>query len=518
MGRLDILVFIVYGLVIVAVGNLLARSKKAGPSSSDYFFASKSLPWFLVGSSIIAANISAEQFIGMSGSGFAIGLGIATYEWIAALILIVVAKFFLPVFIDNRIFTMPQFLELRYDRRIKTIMAIFWICLFVFVNLTSILYLGALTLKTVFGISLIYGIIGLAVFSLLYTIINGLKAIASTDIIQVFFLLGGGLVTTWYAVNQAGGNAGIIHGFETMMSDIPDKFHMIIKKSDPNYYYLPGIRAIFGGIWIAGIYYFGANQYIIQKAFGAKNLREAQRGMVFAAYLKLILPFVVVIPGIAAYALSADIGKADEAYPWLLETIVPAGIKGIIFAALIAAIVSSFSAIINSTSTIFTMDLYKPYFNRNASEKNLLAVGRISGIIAMIIAVICAPLLGSIDQAFQFIQEYTGMISPGITAIFVLGLFWKRTSSTAALWGCILSIPLSAAIKFLIPGMPFLDQMAVTFLGISGIMVLISLLEKSKKRNTALDLSRKIFRTDRIFNILSIVIIIIFSAIYIIFW
>ena len=518
MGRLDILVFIVYGLVIVAVGNLLARSKKAGPSSSDYFFASKSLPWFLVGSSIIAANISAEQFIGMSGSGFAIGLGIATYEWIAALILIVVAKFFLPVFIDNRIFTMPQFLELRYDRRIKTIMAIFWICLFVFVNLTSILYLGALTLKTVFGISLIYGIIGLAVFSLLYTIINGLKAIASTDIIQVFFLLGGGLVTTWYAVNQAGGNAGIIHGFETMMSDIPDKFHMIIKKTDPNYYYLPGIRAVFGGIWIAGIYYFGANQYIIQKAFGAKSLREAQRGMVFAAYLKLILPFVVVIPGIAAYALSADIGKADEAYPWLLETIVPAGIKGIIFAALIAAIVSSFSAIINSTSTIFTMDLYKPYFNRNASEKNLLAVGRISGIIAMIIAVICAPLLGSIDQAFQFIQEYTGMISPGITAIFVLGLFWKRTSSTAALWGCILSIPLSAAIKFLIPGMPFLDQMAVTFLGISGIMVLISLLEKSKKRNTALDLSRKIFRTDRIFNILSIVIIIIFSAIYIIFW
>jgi len=518
MSRLDILIFIAYGLVIVAVGNLLARSKKGGSSSSDYFFASKSLPWFLVGSSIIAANISAEQFIGMSGSGFAIGLGIATYEWIAALILILVAKFFLPVFIDKRIFTMPQFLELRYDTRIKTIMAIFWICLFVFVNLTSILYLGALTLKTVFGISLIYGILGLAVFSLLYTILNGLKAIASTDIIQVFFLLAGGLVTTWYAVNQAGGNAGIIHGFESMMTEIPDKFHMIIHKSDPNYFYLPGIRAIFGGIWIAGIYYFGANQYIIQKAFGAKSLREAQRGMVFAAYLKLILPFVVVIPGIAAFALSADIGKADEAYPWLLETIVPAGIKGIIFAALIAAIVSSFSAIINSTSTIFTMDLYKPYFKKNASEKNLLAVGRISGIIAMLIAVICAPLLGSIDQAFQFIQEYTGMISPGITAIFVLGLFWKKTSSTAALWGCILSIPLSAAFKFLLPDMPFLDQMMLTFLGISGIMVILSLLDKSNMKSPGLELSRRIFRTDRVFNVLSIIIIIIFSAIYIIFW
>ena len=397
-------------------------------------------------------------------------------------------------------------------------MAIFWIGLFVFVNLTSILYLGALALKTIFGISLIYGIIGLAVFSLLYTIVNGLKAIASTDIIQVFFLLLGGLVTTWYAVNQVGGNTGFINGFETMLADIPDKFHMIINKSDPNHFYLPGIRAIFGGIWIAGIYYFGANQYIIQKAFGAKSLKEAQRGMVFAAYLKLILPFVVVIPGIAAFALSADIGKADEAYPWLLETIVPAGIKGLIFAALIAAIVSSFSAIINSTSTIFTMDLYKPYFNKNASEKKLVAVGRISGIIAMLVAVICAPLLGSIDQAFQFIQEYTGMISPGITAIFVLGLFWKKTTPTAALWGCILSIPLSAAIKFLIPGMPFLDQMAVTFLGISVLMVIISLLANSDRPGSGLELARRMFKTDRVFNVLSIIIIIIFSAIYILFW
>jgi SSS family solute:Na+ symporter len=500
------------------VGNLLARTKKSGQSSSDYFFASKSLPWFLVGSSIVAANISAEQFIGMSGSGYAIGLGIATYEWIGALILIVVAKFFLPVFINNRIFTMPQFLELRYDTRIKTILAIFWISLFVFVNLTSILYLGALTLKTIFGLKLIYGIIGLAVFSLLYTILNGLKAIASTDIIQVFFLLLGGFITTWFAVDHAGGNAGIIHGFESMYAEVSEKFHMIIRKSDPNHFYLPGIRAIFGGIWIAGIYYFGANQYIIQKAFGAKNLREAQRGMVFAAYLKLILPFVVVIPGIAAFALSADIGKADEAYPWLLETIVPAGIKGLIFAALIAAIVSSFSAIINSTSTIFTMDLYKPYFNRNASEKKLVAVGRISGIVAMLIAVICAPLLRSIDQAFQFIQEYTGMISPGVTAIFVLGLFWKRTTSNAALWGTILSIPLSAAIKFLFPEMPFLDQMVISFLGISALMVGISLIENSAYSSTALDFSGRMFRTDSIFNLLSMVVIIILSAIYILFW
>ncbi|MBN1387587.1 MAG: sodium/solute symporter [Bacteroidales bacterium] len=518
MGSTDIIIFIAYGLVIILVGNLLSRTKGMVRDSSDYFFANKSLPWFLVGSSIIAANISAEQFIGMSGSGYAIGLGIATYEWIAALILIVVAKFFLPVFVDKNIYTMPQFLALRYDNRIKTILAVFWLTLFIFVNLTSILYLGALTLKSVFNIQLIYGIIGLAVFSLLYTILNGLKAIASTDIIQVFFLLVGGFLTTWFAVDTVGGGAGIIDGFETMFAEIPEKFHMIIKKSDPDFFYLPGIRAIFGGIWIAGIYYFGANQYIIQKAFGAKSLNEAQKGMLFAGYLKLILPFVVVIPGIAAFALSTDIVKPDESYPWLLENIVPSGIKGLIFAALIAAIVSSFSAIINSASTIFTMDLYKPWINKNASERQLVTVGRISGIAAMALAVVVAPLLGGIDQAFQFIQEYTGMISPGVTAIFVFGMFCKKTTANAALWGTILSIPVSAAIKFLIPGIPFLDQMMLSFLIISILIVCISLLDKKDDGIKSLNISRKIFRTDKWFNLLSIIIIIIFSAIYIIFW
>ncbi len=518
MGSTDIIVFVLYGILIIVIGNWIARSKDKKHSSSDFFFASKSLPWFLVGSSIIAANISAEQFIGMSGSGFAIGLGIATYEWIAAIILVVVAKFFLPVFVNKNIYTMPQFLALRYDNRVKLILAVFWISLFVFVNLTSILYLGALTLKSIFGIELVYGIIGLAVFSLLYTIVNGLKAIASTDIIQVFFLLAGGIITTYFAVDQVGGGAGLLHGFETMFTRIPDKFHMIIEKSDANYFYLPGIRAIFGGIWIAGIYYFGANQYIIQKAFGAKSLKEAQKGMLFAGYLKLILPFVVVIPGIAAFALSADITKPDEAYPWLLENIVPPGIKGLIFAALIAAIVSSFSAIINSTSTIFTMDFYKPYINKNATEKQLLASGRISGIIAMVIAVIVAPLLGNIEQAFQFIQEYTGMISPGITAIFVLGLFWKNTTAKAALWGTIFSIPVSAVIKFLIPKMPFLDRMMISFIVISILIIIISLLDQKEGKTKGLEFSRKIFRTDKTFNIFSIILIIILSAIYIIFW
>lgn len=517
MGFVDTIIFILYGVLIIVIGNWLSRSKGKETSSDDYFFANKTLPWYLVGSSIIAANISAEQFIGMSGSGYAIGLAIATYEWIAALMLIVVAKYFLPVFIQNKIFTMPQFLALRYDNRIKTVLAIFWLMLFVFVNLSSILYLGALTLKSVFGISMVYGIIGLAVFSLLYTIVNGLKAIASTDIVQVFFLLVGGLITTYLAVNKVGGDTGVFNGFQQMFEQIPDKFHMIIKKGDESYKYLPGIRAIFGGIWIAGIYYFGANQYIIQKAFGAKSLKEAQKGMLFAGGLKLILPFVVVVPGIAALALQADIVKPDEAYPWLLANIVPSGIKGLIFAALIAAIVSSFSAIINSASTIFTMDLYKPYFNAKVSEKKLVKVGRLSSVVVVFLSVLVALSLGNLEQAFQFIQEYTGMVSPGITAIFIFGIFWKRTTSSAAFWGTVLSIPISIAIKYFFAEMPFLDQMLVSFFIVSGLIIVLSLLRKSEETK-GLEFSREIFKTTKSFNILSFAIVLILSAIYILFW
>ncbi len=517
MGIIDIVVFIIYGAIILIIGNWFAKSKSATTSSNDYFYANKSLPWYLVGSSIIAANISAEQFIGMSGSGYAIGLAIATYEWIAAIILIVVAKYFLPIFVKNEIFTMPQFLALRYDNRIKTILAIFWLMLFVFINLSSILYLGALTLESVVGISMVWGIIGLAVFSLLYTLANGLKAIARTDIVQVFFLIGGGLITTYIAVNKVGGDTGIFNGFETMFHQFPDKFHMIIKKTDESFKYLPGIRAIFGGIWIAGIYYFGANQYIIQKAFGAKSLQEAQKGMVFAGYLKLILPFVVVIPGIAALALNADIVKPDEAYPWLLHNIIPSGIKGLIFAALIAAIVSSFAAIINSASTIFTMDIYKPHFNKTIPEKKLVKVGRLSSVVVVVLSVFVALNLGDLEQAFQFIQEYTGMVSPGITAIFVFGLYWKRTTSNAAFWGTIFSVPISAAIKYLFSEMPFLDQMLVSFLIVSVLIIVISLLSK-KEENKGLDLPKGIFKTDKTFNILAIIIVMIFAAIYTLFW
>jgi len=515
---LDSIIFILYGLLIIFVGNYLSRSKGEKKDSKSYFFAGKSLPWWLVGTSIIAANISAEQFIGMSGSGYAIGLGIATYEWLGALILILVAKFFLPVFIKKEIYTMPQFLAMRYSDSLKSVLALFWLALFIFVNLTSIVYLGALSLKTIFGIRLIYGIFGLALFSLLYTIFNGLKAIASTDIIQVFFLLAGGIFTTILSINAVGDGEGFLEGCRVMYSQAPEKFHMVLQKSNPDYKYLPGIRAIFGGIWIAAIYYFGVNQYIIQKALGSKSLREAQRGMVFAGFLKLILPIVVVIPGIVAFVLHADIAKPDEAYPWLLSTFIPSGIKGLVFAALIAAIVSSLSAIINSTSTIFTMDIYKVFIKKDATEKEMVRMGRISGIAAMLIAASFAPLLGTIDQAFQFIQEYTGMISPGIVAIFILGMFWKKTTSNAAFTGVILSIPISVALKFIFTEMPFLDQMVLAFFITLLLIVFITLAEQKCTTPKYMLLEKSWFKTGWIFNTLSLIIVLILLFLYSVFW
>ena len=516
----DIIVFIIYCAIVIAVGIIISRSVNKKKDTNNYFFAGNSLPWYLVGTSIIAANISAEQFVGMSGSGFAMGLAIATYEWLAALMLIMVAVWFLPVFINKKIYTMPQFLEVRYNHRIKTVLAFFWLFLFAFVNLTSILYLGALSLKTVFGIELGYAIAGLAIFSVFLTIGGGLKTIANTDIIQVIFLILGGLTTTYLALNTVSDGHGGWNGFSLLMEKAPEKFHMILSKSDPNFKYMPGIRSLLGGIWIAGIYYFGANQYIIQKALAAKNLREAQRGMLFAGYLKLIIPLLVVIPGIAAYVLHADIAKPDEAYPWLLDRFVPAGLKGFVFAALIAAIVSSLAAIINSASTIFTIDIYKVYFKQHISEENLVKTGRISSVIIVALAASIASSLTGIEQVFQFIQEYTGLVSPGITAMFLLGIFWKKTTAKAAWIAVIITLPVPILFKWFYPQMPFLDNMLFSFLIISCQMVIVSLLDKSKEAHVSeWELPAGIFKNnDKVFKWFSLGIILILSLLYYIFW
>jgi SSS family solute:Na+ symporter len=516
----DLLVFLFYCVIVVSVGIYVSRKVNRKKGTSNYFFASNSLPWYIVGSSIIAANISAEQFIGMSGSGFAMGIAIAAYEWLAAIMLVIVAAWFLPVFINMKIHTMPQFLEERYNRRIRLVLAIFWLFLFVFVNLTSILYLGALSLKTIFGIKLGWAIAGLAVFSLLLTIGGGLRTIANTDVIQVIFLVLGGLTTTYIALDTVSGGMGAIKGFSILLEAVPEKFHLILSPGDPNYRYMPGIRSVLGGIWIAGIYYFGANQYIIQKALGSKSLKEAQRGMVFAGYLKLIIPLLVVIPGIAAFYLKAQITKPDEAYPWLLHNFVPSGIKGFVFAALIAAIVSSLAAIINSASTILSIDLYREFIKPSSTDTDLVKTGRISTIVMMLVASLIANTLGGIQQVFQFIQEYTGLVSPGITAMFILGIFWKKTSARAAWIAVLITLPVPILLKVLLPDLPFLDNMVLSFAIICFQMILTSLQQKKNgTQEKAWTLPAGIFRNrDPFFLIGSAGIFVILVILYLTFW
>ncbi|RKQ51020.1 SSS family solute:Na+ symporter [Roseivirga pacifica] len=516
----DIIVFIVYGVMIVTFGLWISREKKGHKKdSADYFLAGKALPWWAIGASLIASNISAEQFIGMSGSGYAIGLGIASYEWMGGLTLILVAKYLLPIFIEKQIFTLPQFLEIRYDSRIRTILAVFWVFLYTLVNLTTVLYLSSLALSLVLGISMTQSIVGLAAVAVAYSIYGGLKAVAWTDVIQVVFLVIGGLITTYLALDAVSAGAGPAAGFKVLLEKAPEKFDMILSKDNEFYKDLPGLGVILGGLWIANISYFGCNQYIIQRALAAKNIGEAQKGLAFAGYLKLLLPIIVVIPGIAAFVLQADIARYDEAYPWLLGNLVPVGIKGMAFAALIAAALSSLSSMMNSTATIFTMDIYKPFVNPEASETKLVTVGRIVGLTAVVIAVLVAqPLLGGEEQVFQFIQKYTGYVSPGIVVLFLFGLFWKRTTATGALWAAIASVPFSVVVDLAFPSMPFLNQMGVVFLALSALIIAISFATSQGDSPKAIKIGPSLFKTSPTFNALAMGIILILGALYAMFW
>lgn len=541
-GTIDYLVFALYAGIIIFLGLFVSRTKKGQKkTAADYFLANKSLPWWAIGSSLIAANISAEQYIGMSGSSYAIGLAIASYEWIAALGLIVVAIWILPVFLRKGIYTMPQFLEQRFDNRVRVALATFWLLVYVFVNLTSVMWLGALALNTIVGVPVFWGIIGLALFAAVYSIYGGLKAVAWTDVVQVVFLIGGGLLTTFLALKAIGGGNGPVAGFRYLMDEVPEKFHMIIHKGDlmvPDingsskdaWTILPGLSVIIGGMWVANIAYWGFNQYIIQRGLAAKSVTEAQYGLVFAGFLKLLIPLIVVIPGIAAYLIAKDPGhfglagadpitRSDQAYPWLLHNFVPAGIKGLAFAALVAAIVSSLASMLNSTSTIFTMDIYRTYFKKESSEDHLVKVGRIASFTALVIAVVCAqPLLGSLDQAFQFIQEFTGFITPGVCAIFLFGIFWKRTTSNAALWGVGLSIPVSFALMFFVPSIPFMNRWGVVFLILAAIMIIISLIESRTDHPKAVILDKGFFHTPTRFKFWAALLTGIVAALYILFW
>ncbi|MCL4109205.1 UNVERIFIED_CONTAM: hypothetical protein GTU68_062973 [Idotea baltica] len=460
---------------MIGIGIWFAKGKNE--NANDYFLASSALPWWAVGGSLIASNISTEQILGMNGSGFEIGLAIASYELMAAVTLLLVAKFFLPVFIEKGIYTMPQFLEQRYDNRVRTALAIFWIFLFVFVNITSVLYLGGLAIESIIGIPLIYGIAGLVIYSASFSIFGGLKAVVWTDVIQVIVLILGGFVAS-YLVVSAVGEGSFLFGMSTLLEEVPERFKMVFGTTKSAYSLLPGISVLLGGMWIANIYYWGTNQYIIQRALASKSLNEAQKGVAFAAFLKILMPLIVVIPGIAAFHLQADIAKADQAFPWVLNNYVISGFKGLVFAALVAAIGSSISSIVNSTSTIFTLDLYKQMV-ANPPEKKLVQVGRVSAGVALIVGALVAPMLQSLGQVFQYIQEYTGFISPGVVAIFIFGLFWKPTTASAANVAVILSIPLSWALQVFFPELPFIDRMGFCFLVLSTVLVIISVIQQA---------------------------------------
>ncbi len=550
----DYLVFFFYFIIVSVYGYwIYNRKKKLQADSKDFFLAEGSLTWWAIGASLIASNISAEQFIGMSGNGFKMGLAIAAYEWMAAATLIVVAIFFLPIYLKNKIYTMPQFLRQRYNGTVSMIMALFWLSLYVIVNLTSILFLGALAVSTISGLNFTLCMIFLAGFAIIITL-GGMKVIGYTDVIQVFFLVLGGLATTYLALNLVSehfNTTGMMKGLGFLMSESSDHFHMIFDQSNPNYVSLPGLTVLIGAMWVVNLNYWGCNQYITQRALGA-DLPTARTGLLFAAFLKLLMPVIVVLPGIAAYVLwkngmfqqemlANGEMNPDRAYPVLLN-LLPTGLKGLSFAALTAAVVASLAGKANSISTIFTLDIYKNFINKEASEKTLVWTGRLAVVVAMVLAIVIAPFLG-IDKkgGFEFIQEYTGFVSPGIFAMFIMGFFWKRTTVNAALFAIIGGFALSVFFKFLpdyadlsflqssgyaalnpasgVVEIPFLDRMGFVFVICVVVMVLISLLTPVHLQpKDTLHVDVAMFKTTTGFAVGALLVLVILVVLYTVFW
>ena len=527
---IDYAIFVLYIILLVGLGFFLSRSKDGKEkSSNDYFLAGNTLTWWAVGASLIAANISAEQFIGMSGSAFASGIAIAAYELMAAATLIVVGKFLLPVMIERKIFTIPQFLRERYNWGVGLAFSIFWLFLYVFINLTSVAWLGALAIKQILGIpaapgmllgmeidmTLMVIILILFVIAGIYSIYGGLASVAWTDVMQVTFLVGGGLITAYFALDFIAGSLDIQGGAVGALQEIMSKlgaiegdrhFNLVVTRNEaiPNitddpYFTIPGIVVIVGALWLTNLGYWGFNQYIIQKGLAAKSLSEAKKGMIFAAFLKILIPFIVCIPGVCAYyimtqepqlydSLAGEITRSDDAYPFLIRNFTPVIVKGLSFAALAAAVISSLASMFNSTSTIFTMDIYKQFINKEASDKKLVSVGRMTSVAALVLAVIAVyPIMGAADQAFQIIQEYSGFVYPGVVVIFGLGLLWKRASGTAAVVAAIGTFAFSVLFKFMFPEVPFLLRMGYVFIALVILFIGLSLMSKKTVEADKLD-------------------------------
>jgi len=559
MLQTDWIIVLLYFVLVSLYGYWIYRRKKlAEASSADFFLAEGSLTWWAIGASLIASNISAEQMTGMSGSGFQLGLAISSYEWMAALTLIIVAVFFMPVYLKNRIFTMPQFLHQRYNAKVAMIMAVFWLLLYIVVNLLSILYLGAVAISGISGWSFMLCVFLLAIFSV-FIALGGMKVVGYTSAIQVFFLVFSGFIGLYISLNMIGGDGGIVKGFTILRSEASDHFHMIFRKENPNYADLPGICVLIGGMWIANLNYWGCNQYITQRALGA-SLPVARKGILFAAFLKMLMPVIIVIPGIAIYYLyhhgtidnsvinitkdGQVVADSNKAYPALLK-LLPVGVKGVTVAAFAATVISSLAAKVNSISTIFTLDIYKKVFNKDASEKQLVSIGKVAIIASAAMGILLTlglgnALMGEGKQGFQYIQEYTGFVSPGIFAMFLLGFFWKKTTSNAALFATIGGFIFSVILKFL-PGIvnleslnsisfavanskgvfeiPFLDRMGIVFILCVIGMYIISTIETRKGVTThGLEIDAKMFKVSTGFAVGAIIIMGLLVALYTAFW
>ncbi len=547
LESLDYIIFLIYFVIVSAYGYWIYKNKgKQSADSKDFFLAEGSLTWWAIGASIIASNISAEQFIGMSGQAFQLGIAISVYELLGGVSLLIVAVYFLPMYLNNKIFTMPQFLAKRYDGRLATIMAVFWLFLYIFVNLTSIIYLGGLSLEKMTGFSFMTCALFLTIFAVIITL-GGMKVIGYTDVIQVVCLIFGGLATTYLALellsNKVGTGAGVLEGMRLIAQKANGHLHMIFKPGEYQvhdgkggfidaYHQVPGIMMfIIGGQWVNNLSYFGCNQYITQRALGA-NITTARRGVLFAAFMKMLMPFIVVLPGLAAYVIfkeNADssivngitqngIVKPDNAYPVLLN-LLPVGLKGLAFAALTAAIVASLAGKANSISTIYMLDIHTKFFNKNLTEKQTVWTGRVAIVIAFIIALLVSPLLANFGQAFEYIQVYTGYVSPGILSIFVLGFFWKKATANGALAAAVLSIVLSTVIASVYPEFPFMNRMGLVFWICSLVHIVISLLQgKGKDQANAFEVKKEWFKVDTPFTIGAWVVVGIFVIIYTVFW
>ena len=509
LESIDYVILFTYLIMLVSLGVFLSFNRET-KNTNDYFLAGNTLTWWAVGASLIAANISAEQLIGMAGTAYADGIAIAAYEIMAAIALLLIGKFLLPIMMEQRIFTMPQFLRKRYNSGVGLAFSILWLFLYIFINLTTVAWLGALAIEQIMGLqgliiemgffhisARIIIIIALFAIAGLYSIHGGMTSVAWTDVMQVVFIIGGGLATAYYALGVVAGDDGSIsEGFQKLCNFAIDReyakdahFHLIIQESHNASAYdnVPGIAAIVGGLWLTNLCYWGFNQYITQKGLAAYSIHEAQKGFLFAGMLKILMPFIVLIPGICAFYITQygdtnlqDAMKvSDEAYPWFIKNFMPTGIKGLAFVALAAAVISSLASMLNSTSTIFTIDIYRKYINPEASDRKLVVMGRTAAILALIIALIsAAPLLGELDQAFQYIQEYSAFLYPGIAIVFGLGLLWKRASGTAAIWITILTLPLGIIFKFIFPSVPFQFRAGYVFMILLILFVTISLNSK----------------------------------------